>query len=86
MSALQLAHRSGILGNDTVRTTKKAAGYEPQRLRRPTKWYALIPIPSHSFSSSGVRQVQLREHSERITPGTCVNLFQAPQQASTICS
>ena len=46
----------------------------------------LIPIPRHLLLSSGVRQVQLRMHNDRIAPGIRVNLFQASQQASTICS
>jgi hypothetical protein len=46
----------------------------------------LIPITCHSFLSSGVKRVQLRVHTDRMAPGICVNLFQASQQASAMCS
>jgi len=45
-----------------------------------------IPIPSYVFAIVGLKQAQLREHSERMAPGIWVNLFQASQQASRIWS
>jgi hypothetical protein len=59
---------------------------EVSQVTRNNVYLGVIPIPRHLLLSSGVKQVQLRMHSDRIAPGICVNLFQASQQASTICS
>ena len=46
----------------------------------------LIPIPCHEITEAEGSIAQLREHKERMAPGICVKVFQASQQASTICS
>ena len=46
----------------------------------------LIPVADYVFLSVDVKQAQVRERRERIAAGIWVNLFQASQQTSMICS
>lgn len=45
-----------------------------------------LPIPRYVLERAGVKQAHLRVQSKTNSVGICVNLFQALQQDSTLCS
>jgi hypothetical protein len=69
----------------SARFAKVVSLYDPDEEHRQEKPW-LIPIPSYVFVSAGAKQAKLRVQSERMAPGTCVNLFQTTQHPSTISS